>query len=111
MVQRQWLLTLVSHIDEGALGWSRQRCISAMSANLPLSTPPGVASTCEIGSHADMCCMAPNFVPLHFTAPIYTPICMMCPLLEVQCISNWTTDLDLYLGVNQELWFGKELEI
>ena len=52
-----------------------------------------------------------GFVPLHFNAPITTPICMMCPLLEVQCISNWTTDLDLYLGVNQELWFGKELEI
>ena len=41
-----------------------------MKANFPKASLPGVASTCEIDSHADTCCMGRNFVPLYFTEEV-----------------------------------------
>ena len=91
--------------------------ISAFSANLPRSSPPGVAYTSEIDSHADMCCMGHNFVPLYSTNEVVdvTPVCYTA--LHDVPEAGGATHIQLgdgskyILVINQGPWFGEELEI
>ena len=95
------------------------RYISAIKADLPCSSPPGVASTCEIDSHADTCCMGRNFVPLAFTDEVVnvTPFTDRYTALRDVPIATGATHIQLHDGseyvlvVNQGLWFGEELEV
>ena len=96
-----------------------ERCISALNADLPRSSPPGVASTCEIDSHADTCCMGRNFVPLYFTDEVVdvTPFTDRYTALRDVPVAGGATHIQLgdgseyILVVNQGLWFGEELEV
>ena len=77
-----------------------EQYISVFNANLPCSSPPGVASTCEIDSHADTCCMGRNFVPLAFTDEVVnvTPFTDRYTALRDVPIATGATHIQLHDG-------------
>ena len=90
-----------------------------MKANFPKASLPGVASTCEIDSHADTCCMGRNFVPLYFTEEVVdvTPFTDRYTALRDVPVAGGATHIQLddgseyILVVHQGLWFGEELDV
>ena len=90
-----------------------------MKADFPKALLPGVASTCEIDSHANTCCMGRNFAPLYFTEEVVdvTPftdcytVLRDVPVAGGEMHIQLDDSLEYILVVHQGLWFGEELDV
>ena len=96
-----------------------ERYSSAFHANLPRSSPPGAAYTSGIDSHADMCCLGHNCVPLYYADEVVdvTSFTDRYTALRDVPVAGGATHIQFgdgskyILVVNQGHWFGEELEV
>jgi len=91
---------------------TRRAISSSRTHTNPL--PDVVQSNCELDSHADMCCLGANFVPLYFTGKVcdVSPFLDSMPTQENVEVCTGATAYDdengetIILVVNEALWMG-----